>query len=158
MRHAILSYPVARYMPLAISVIVSLLAVVEDLKHRRISNWFAVALFLLGLCCGIVHDGMSGAFDALFGAALGFLAFLLPYSLGGMGGGDVKLMAGFGALTGWGGIFPALLLVAATGGLLSLLVLGFQRSRGRVTPVSIPYAPAIVTGGLLVVVSQIGAR
>ncbi len=44
-----------------------------------------------------------GALYALAGAAAGFAVFLIFYLLGGMGGGDVKLMAGFGALLGAGG-------------------------------------------------------
>ena len=40
------------------------------------------------------------ALYALGGTVVGFAVFLIFYLLGGMGGGDVKLMAGFGALLG----------------------------------------------------------
>ena len=50
----------------------------------------------------IGKSGWPGVLTALAGTAVGFAVFLIFYLLGGMGGGDVKLMAGFGALLGAG--------------------------------------------------------
>jgi prepilin peptidase CpaA len=100
---------------------------------------------------------------ALGGAAAGFAVFLAFYLLGGMGGGDVKLMAGFGALLGTGRLIEAALWTAGVGGLLALGVVAYrfvqQRLRRRFAPgkrietaeekergESIPYAPAITIG------------
>ena len=47
-----------------------------------------------------VQHGWRGAGSALLGTLAGASVFLIFYLLGGMGGGDVKLMAGFGALLG----------------------------------------------------------
>jgi prepilin peptidase CpaA len=104
-------------------------------------------------------DGWMGALHALGGAAAGFAVFLAFYLLGGMGGGDVKLMAGFGALLGTGRLIEAALWTAAVGGLFALWAVGFNWvrrrfwSRNRIeTPEekergeSIPYAPAITLG------------
>ena len=84
--------------------------------------------------------------------------FLIFYLLGGMGGGDVKLMAGFGALLGAGRLFEAALWTAGIGGIMALAVLGWRALRGsapapgtlsaeeREREASIPYAPAIALG------------
>ena len=78
--------------------------------------------------------------------------FLIFYLLGGMGGGDVKLMGGFGALLGPARLFEAALWTAGIGGLLAVLVIAGQyiraRLNGRSGPMtqSIPYAPAIAAG------------
>jgi prepilin peptidase CpaA len=56
-----------------------------------------------------------------------------------MGGGDVKLMAAFGALLGPAGILSAALFAAIAGGVCAL---GFAIWGRR----AIPYAPAIVLG------------
>ncbi len=93
------------------------------------------------------------------GAVAGFAVFLIFYLLGGMGGGDVKLMAGFGALLGRGRLLEAALWTAAVGGILA--VCGSRRAgpsgagshRGQADrkaeverQESIPYAPAIALG------------
>src|SRR5262249_48436140 len=100
-----------------------------------------------------------GSLYALGGAAAGFGVFLVFYLLGGMGGGDVKLMAGFGALLGASGILWAALWTAGVGGILAVLALMFKsalRWLGKAKRVeekqngeekeSIPYAPAIALG------------
>ena len=70
-----------------------------------------------------------------------------------MGGGDVKLMAGFGALLGVGRLVEAALWTAGAGGLLALGYLGWVRLRQRWRQAegagraeAIPYAPAIAAG------------
>ena len=68
--------------------------------------------------------------------AIGFVVFLIPYGMGGLGGGDVKLMAGFGALTGLAGRLPALLLVAVAGAATAIVFLVWTRLRGQAVPAS----------------------
>ena len=152
-------------------VIVGLAAVIEDLGWRRISNWTSGGAVAGGLIVNYLQKGWSGAWHSLLGALIGFGVFLVFYLLGGMGGGDVKLMAGFGALLGDGRILPAALLAAASGGVMALGYLAvrgiFRRSRiwlGVAIPEpspseaksgeSIPYAPAITMGAWLALVSE----
>jgi Flp pilus assembly protein protease CpaA len=84
-----------------------------------------------------------------------------------MGGGDVKLMAGFGAVLGWKRLLEAALWTAGCGGVMAALVIGAgairqiwrSKSSGRAETAqggsdssralkanSIPYAPAIAAG------------
>jgi prepilin peptidase CpaA len=89
--------------------------------------------------------------------------FLIFYLLNGMGGGDVKLMAGFGGLLGPGLIWRAAWIAAVAGGLMAVgfaAVLAWrarrERAGGHVAPAgtasanTISYAPAIVAGVWLV--------
>jgi len=153
-------------------VIVGLAAVIEDLGWRRISNWTSGGALAAGLIVHYLQKGWSGAWHSLLGALIGFGVFLVFYLLGGMGGGDVKLMSGFGALLGDGRIVAAALLAAASGGLIALgylairgLVRRFRMGSGAVLPEasgegeaksgeSIPYAPAITVGAWLALVSE----
>jgi len=143
---------------LTLAATVSIAAITVDIRHRQIPNALSVALLLIGIFPAGLTRGWAGLADVLLGAALGFAVFLVPYLLGGMGGGDVKLMAGFGALTGARGVLPALLLVAVAGATTSVLFLVYRRARGQAFCDAIPYAPAIVIGSLLVAASQIGAE
>lgn len=142
----------------AIAILVGVAAVVDDLARRQISNWIPLAALAGGLGWQTGLYGWRGLLYALAGAAAGFAAFLIFYLLGGMGGGDIKLMAGFGALLGATRLAEAALWTAGAGGLLALgaLALRFVRKRTGAAPGgdSIPYAPAIALGVWLALVPK----
>jgi prepilin peptidase CpaA len=143
-----------------IAILVGLAATINDLARREIANWIPVAALVAGTAWQMSQYGWWGAVLALGGAAAGFAIFLVFYLLGGMGGGDVKLMAGFGALLGAGRLVEAALWTAGVGGVLAVLWLGFKKLRKALGGVeapaltaeekqaadSIPYAPAITLG------------
>lgn len=130
----------------------------DDLARRQISNWIPLAALAGGLGWQVGMYGWRGLLYALAGAAAGFAAFLIFYLLGGMGGGDIKLMAGFGALLGATRLAEAALWTAGAGGLLALGALAFRfvRKRAGAAPGenSIPYAPAIALGVWLALVPK----
>jgi len=158
----------------AIAVLVGVAAVADDLARREISNWISVAALAGGLGWQTGQYGAMGLAYALGGAAAGFAAFLVFYLLGGMGGGDIKLMAGFGALLGASRLAEAALWTAGAGGLIALGVLAWRFLRKRSSPApgkvsgsmppavdsippavdSIPYAPAIALGVWLALVPK----
>lgn len=158
---------------------IGIAACVDDLWRRQISNWISAAAWLSGLTLQTIQHGWRGTGSALLGTLAGAGVFLIFYLLGGMGGGDVKLMAGFGALLGAKRLFVAALWTAGVGGVLALGVIawGLLRDawlrdafvRGAVErpnsaaeaepprrrAESIPYAPAIAAGVWL---SLVGAK
>ncbi len=152
-----------------IAILVGVAAVMDDLARRHIANWIPAAALAGGFGWQIGSNGWSGALTAAGGTVAGFVVFLVFYLLGGMGGGDVKLMAGFGALLGPGRLLEAALWTAGIGGILAVGALGWKALRrltgqttGRKTvqgaaeteasredrerDASIPYAPAIALG------------
>ena len=153
---------------------VGLVASVEDLVRRRISNWIPAAAFLSGVGIACMEHGWRGLVSALLGTACGFTVFLLFYLLGGMGGGDIKLMAGFGSVLGSGrsgvwwhpfeAVLWAALWVAICGAILALAVIAFGALRRLFRKAeaeasrrseSIPYAPAIALGVWLSLVPKV---
>ncbi|MBI3667293.1 MAG: prepilin peptidase [Acidobacteria bacterium] len=137
-----------------ISILIGVLATIEDLWRRQISNKTAAAAFALGLGAQTALRGVRGAGDSLAGTFIGFFVFFIFFLLGGMGGGDIKLMAGFGAVLGAGQTLMAAFLTAIVGGLLAMFYLLVKKLRGRTKhnaaePEAIPYAPAITLGVLL---------
>ena len=127
-----------------VAVILGCIAAVDDLRRRVIPNWISVGAIAAGLICHTAERGWAGLAASAGGAALGFAIFLVFYCLGGMGGGDLKLMAAFGALLGPQGILLAALLASIIGGLMAAASLIWDRRRR-----AIPYAPAIVLGAWL---------
>ena len=152
-----------------VAIVIGLAATIEDLAHRQVSNWICGAALVAGLGLHFASEGWRGGLTALLGTLTGFSVFLIFYLLGGMGGGDVKLMAGFGAVLGAKRLLEAALWTAACGGIFAALAIGFSAMRGYLrawkgTPdhdperaasaasrtqrplKSIPYAPAIAAG------------
>lgn len=156
-----------------ITALVGCAAIVDDLARRRISNWIPILAFLSGLILQSVEKGWRGSLSALAGTAVGASVFLIFYLMGGLGGGDVKLLAGFGAVLGTVRVLEAALWTAGCGGFIALAAIGVAAARRwwKSTDVeripgqthlrdeaaggeSIPYAPAIAAGVWLSLASQ----
>lgn len=82
-----------------------------DLKTRRIHNLITLPLAVAGLIQAFTPHAMISPLGAFYGMALGFGISFIMFVIGGMGGGDVKLMAALGA---WGGPVAIVLIIAVT--------------------------------------------
>jgi prepilin peptidase CpaA len=105
-----------------IAVAIALMACVTDLRSRRIPNVLTFGGALAALVFHTAHAGSAGLLTSLAGWGLGGVCFLLPFALGGLGGGDVKLLAALGAwlgpaLTVWVALYTGI-----AGGILALVV------------------------------------
>jgi prepilin peptidase CpaA len=153
------------------------LAVIFDLKERRIPNWLVLIATLGGLSLHFI-SGTSEFLNSLSGFGLGIALLFIPFALGLLGAGDVKLVGAIGAVLGVTWIPRVLFYSVLAGGLLALLSLAVRRfqwsvlketwldvkllvtSRGTVLPASvgdrdikgahtIPYGVAIGLGTLI---------
>jgi prepilin peptidase CpaA len=95
------------YLAFALLAAVLLAAAFFDIRTTRIPTkmlYTAIVLgFVLAAACGLARDGWSGMSMGLGLAGLAFLSAAVPFFLifhaGGLGGGDVKLMAAVGAIS-----------------------------------------------------------
>ena len=81
-------------------------AAIIDGRSLRVPNWLTYHFLVGGLIFAFWRGGSPLLLSSLAGAAVGLMTLLPLYSIGGMGAGDVKLMAGLGAwigpwLTAW---------------------------------------------------------
>ncbi|MFO1040400.1 MAG: A24 family peptidase [Planctomycetaceae bacterium] len=88
------------------------MAMVTDVRTRKIPNWLTVSGFLSGLMFHSFVQGLPGFQFSLLGFATGFGLLLILWIIGGGGGGDVKLMGAVGA---WLGPTLTLIVFIATG-------------------------------------------
>jgi prepilin peptidase CpaA len=152
-------------LPFIAAALVASIALVTDLRSRRIPNWLTASGLLLGLAGHLWLDGLSGGLSALGGAALGF-GLLFPFYVmrimgvgHAVGAGDVKLLAALGAILGPQALVSAAIYGALVGGLQSLVILRRQGRLGfamfemlamHTVPTSggatAPYAIAIAAG------------
>lgn len=115
---------------LAAAVLCSGLAAIFDVRSRRIPNLLTGPTLLLALLAHIIFGGWSGLGSALLAGGIGFAATLVFFLMGGMGAGDVKLMAAAGSLLGLSSLAPAMLATALFGA-LSGIALALYRGRLR---------------------------
>lgn len=77
-----------------------LVAVIMDLRRNRIPNWLTFGTLFIALSLQFTFLGSDGLLGGLAGAGTGLVLLLPFFLLGGMGAGDVKMMAAIGAFIG----------------------------------------------------------
>lgn len=92
-----------------------------DLKERKIPNKITFTGILIGIVFNIFTGGWSGMLQGILGLFAGLVIFFLPFAMGGMGAGDVKLMGAIGALMGWQFSVMTALYSAIVGGVMVVI-------------------------------------
>lgn len=118
-----------------VTIIVVGLAALIDARSRRIPNLLtlpvAAAVIIGGFLFYVIQGDWQGGWQWLQFSALGWLVgigiFLIPFMLGGMGGGDVKLLGAIGAFKGVGFVIETALFGALWGGVLALLAIIYKK-------------------------------
>lgn len=99
----------------------------KDMCERRIPNYITLSCIILGWGLGLLTNGITGFFHSFLGTLVGLSIFLIPFVLGGMGAGDVKLLAAIGSLMGWRFAFNAAVFSALVGGIMVFFYLWKHR-------------------------------
>ena len=149
-------------------IVILLVSLVTDIKHRKILNIVTLPTIVFGVVFHTMTNGWQGFLFSGNGLLLGFALLFIPFLLGGMGAGDVKLMAAIGALKGAMFTLHAFLYTCLIGGVIALIIIiakkQFAGSVQRITYAltlrqtsmlsqeelhhSFPYGVAIVSGTL----------
>lgn len=103
--------------------ILLVVAVIFDIRERRVPNWLTLPFMAAGLAYHLVANGFPGLFYSVLGLILGIALLILIYAAGGMGAGDVKLMGALGSILGPTHILYAFVYSATVGGIYSAIVL-----------------------------------
>lgn len=125
-----------------------IISIYSDLRYRRIYNWMVFSAATGGLALNLAAGGAAGLRSSLAGMLLGVGLLLIPFLLGGMGAGDVKLLGAVGALKGISFVCLTFTAAALIGGIMGLIAIIKHRSF-RAT---IPYGLAIGLGTLIAMI------
>jgi leader peptidase (prepilin peptidase)/N-methyltransferase len=130
-----------------------------DIDHQLLPDNITLPLVWAGLSAAVVLGAAGGQAlpvsprDAIVGAACGYLSLWLVFHLfrlvtgkEGMGYGDFKLLAALGAWLGWKSLPLVILLAAATGAVVGILMI-MLRGRDRAAPM--PFGPYLAAAGWL---------
>lgn len=129
-----------------------------DFATFIIPDELSLGLLALGLASCWLNPNFQGGPPAAFGASLlgAALGFCLTYFIAwagekafkkdALGGGDIKLLAGVGALFGWHGVFTTLMMGSVFGTVYaSVLLLRGKAGRGD----AVPFGPFLALGALI---------
>lgn len=131
---------------------------VIDWELMIIPDRFSLGLIVWGLIfawCNPNFDGLwwQKLLESLLGASVGFFGVLAIALLGtwlfkkeAMGGGDVKLMGGVGALIGWEGVITTVIFASFLGLVYSVFLMIFKGKKGGD---AIPFGPFLSAGALI---------
>lgn len=100
-----------------------LAAALSDLSTRLIPNLLVGTGMVVALAWHFASSGMPGVVFCVKGLAVGMLLLIVPFFLGGMGAGDVKLLGMVGAFLGTGMVWSAFLWTALIGGVAAFFYL-----------------------------------
>lgn len=103
-----------------------------DTLQAKILNSTNLLMCMIGLIYQIYIHGITGLTLAGLGLLAGLSLLIIPYLMGGVGGGDVKALAALGTLVGPIAIFQIFLYIGLIGGLIAALHYLFALSRREV--------------------------
>lgn len=124
-----------------LSSILLVIAVI-DFEHEIIPDRLLITAFAFG----IIYNIFFGDYISVI---IGFLAVSLVLYLiailskGGIGGGDIKMMAAFGFCLGWQKIVLALFLGSFVGSVAAIYMMAFKNYSGKT---KIPFGPFLAIG------------
>jgi prepilin peptidase CpaA len=103
-------------------------------------------MMLLGLTFSVVFRGWAGLGSGGLGLLVGGACLLPVYVLGGMGAGDLKMLAAIGAWVGAWEVFLMFLATALLGGVMGVAVAILDaRSQGKRSPLIQALSVALIT-------------
>lgn len=108
-------------------ILVVSICLYTDLKERKIYNAVLLPALLIGVTLNVINMGFNGMVFSLIGFGLGLGLLIIPFFLGGIGGGDVKLLAVIGAIKGWYFLIYTALGMGIAGGIIAIFILLFRK-------------------------------
>jgi prepilin peptidase CpaA len=118
-----LSLSLTENWPIWVVTITLIVAAVIDGLKLKVPNWITFPMIVSGWIYSAAfspYAGWEGLLFSLIGTAVGLVLLLPAYAIGGMGAGDVKLLAGVGAWV-WGTVtLYAFAVSALVGGVLAI--------------------------------------
>jgi len=126
-------------------------AAIFDLRYQKIPNKLTFPLVIIALSYFGVTRGLEGLLFSAGGMGLGIGILFVPYLMGGMGAGDVKLLGGVGAVLGPLGVFNAFVLTAFIGGIYAVLLVAvnYKHAKRFVVRLTTMFKTFVHTGQLI---------
>lgn len=104
----------------SVLILVLVVCALTDLIYRKIYNSVLLPALLFALVYSTYTGGWAGLGQSVLGLLVGILILILPFAKGGMGAGDVKLLAVIGAFKGIIFVLYSAIGMGLAGGLMAI--------------------------------------
>ncbi|OEH86183.1 hypothetical protein BHU72_11640 [Desulfuribacillus stibiiarsenatis] len=104
-------------------LLVLIICTITDIRERKIYNKIIFPSLAVTILWHTMEAGWAGLGTSLLGFVMGLLLLLIPFMLGGMGAGDVKLLALIGAIKGYAFVLTTAVYMALIGGTIAIVIL-----------------------------------
>ncbi len=94
-----------------------------DLKARKIPNKITITAIIMGIVSNTYNNGILGMAFSVKGLVVGFLLLIIPFVIGGLGGGDVKLIMAIGAIMGDYFVIQSIIYTGIVGAIIALVLM-----------------------------------
>src|SRR5262245_58356628 len=122
------------------------LCILIDIRTRRIPNPLSGAAMLAGTALNALYFGVPGLVTSIGGLLIIVAVLLWAFALGGIGGGDVKMMAAIGALLGPRLALTSLAFGMLLGGVIMIVHLArLGRLREKLRTIGTMFSSAVLT-------------
>jgi prepilin peptidase CpaA len=108
-------------------IILLTLCAAYDARSNKIPNILTVPFAISAVALHTINNGLDGFLFSTAGMVIGIALLVIPYIMGGMGAGDVKLMGVVGGFLGAKATLGAFILIALAGGIYSLALIFIRR-------------------------------
>lgn len=116
------------HIPIVVASIGAFAAAVTDVWKFKIYNVMTVPMMVSGIVYHATANGPEGFFDSFCGLMFGGAILMLPFLMGGMGAGDLKLLAAIGAWLGMPMTVNVFIASGLASGLCAFVMIAYQQS------------------------------
>lgn len=106
---------------------VLIICFITDVREQKIYNKVIFPSLAAAVVMQTLYYGLQGLKVSIIGFAVGLCILMVPYLLGGMGAGDVKLLSLIGALKGGIFVLNTAIYMALIGGIIAFAIIIFHK-------------------------------
>lgn len=104
------------------------LAVISDIRTRKIKNRIVLAFILVGLLANLFENGWTGILDSLWGITFPVMVLFPLFLLKMLGAGDIKCFSAIGAIMGAEFVTYSMIYSFIAGGVIALIIMALNKN------------------------------
>src|SRR5699024_6741082 len=103
--------------------IVLIIALITDIKYKKIPNWLTVGALAVGIISHLITGGIDGLIFSFYGLLVASAIFIFLHIFKAIGAGDVKLFVAIGSLVGMRMVLDITMYAIIFAGVIGLVIL-----------------------------------
>lgn len=127
-------------------LVVLIICLITDIRKQKIYNKVVFPSLIVAMILNCFDNGFFGLKFSLVGFIVGFVILLIPYLMGGIGAGDVKLLAFIGTVKGAYFVLNTAVYMAVIGGFIALIIILCNKERLKIFKEILLWIKSLIMG------------